>query len=191
MYKGIDYGRGIVNIDDSGIRYGVIPQNAVGQVWYDESEPHYGKPTCPKCNGKALELPIAEVKLNGELIDITPDDIDNWEFNEHECADYCCIDCKFVFGCESAYPEEPHSFYFEDEEYSAECSDEVDIFILKSPYFTYAQFCSPCAPGACYLLNPIEEKDPNNKCYCFGPDWFENEKAPYPVYSIKTGEKIK
>ena len=121
MYKGIDYGRGITNIDKLGIRYGVIPHSAVGQVWYEESEAHYGKPTCPKCGNEALGLPCDNEKINiNSLV---------WEFNEHECADYCCIDCEFVFGCESAYPEEPYSFYFEDEEYSAECSDEVDIFI--------------------------------------------------------------
>ena len=42
---------------------------------------------------------------------------------------------------------EPISFYVDDEEYSMESDDYGDIFITKSPYFTYAQFCSPCAPG--------------------------------------------
>ena len=184
MYKGIDYGLGRNNIDELGIRYGVIPHNAVGQVWYEESEAHYGKPTCPKCGNEALELPITE-ELN------INNDIDMWEYEPNACDDYCCIDCKYVFGNESAFPDEPYSFYFEDEEYSAECSDEIDIFILKSPYFTYAQFCSPCAPGAIYLLNPIDDLDPNNKGYCFGSDWFTDDIAPYPIYSIKTGEEIK
>ena len=40
----------------------------------------------------------------------------------------------------------------EDEEYHAfQSEDDTDIFVTKSPYFTYAQFCSPCAPGACHL----------------------------------------
>jgi len=191
MYKGIDYGNGKVNIDKNGIRYGVIPHHAVGSVWYEESEPHYGDPTCPKCGNKATELPTEGIRDEDQKLIYTPDDIDNWEYDKHECADYCCTDCEYVFGNESAFPEEPHSWFFEDEEYSAESSDEVDIFILKSPYFTYAQFCSPCAPGAIYLLNPIECVEPNNRGYCFGADWFENEEAPYPIYSIQTGKRVK
>jgi len=29
-----------------------------------------------------------------------------------------------------------------------------------------------------------------NACYCFGHDWFEDGKAPYPVYSVETGELV-
>src|SRR5690606_21275898 len=25
---------------------------------------------------------------------------------------------------------------------------DFDLFVLNSPYFTFAQFCSPCVPGA-------------------------------------------
>jgi len=28
------------------------------------------------------------------------------------------------------------------------------------------------------------------KTYCLGADWFENERAPYPVYSVATGELV-
>jgi hypothetical protein len=117
-YKGIDYGLGRSNIGENGIRYGVINQNDVGQIWYDESEPWYAD---------------------------QPDD------------EFC----------------EPVSFYIDNEEYSAECGEDGDIFITRSPYFTYAQFCSPCAPGAVYLTDFIDEKDPNNRGYCFGHDMFE------------------
>ena len=85
---------------------------------------------------------------------------------------------------------EPISFFFEDEEYYAECGEDGDIFVMKSPYFTYAQFCSPCAPGAVHLENPLSEPDPNNKGFCLGHKWFEEEVAPYPVYSVKTGELV-
>jgi len=85
---------------------------------------------------------------------------------------------------------EPDCWCYEDEGYVAHSDDYGDVFIIESPYYTYAQFCSPCAPGACHLNNPISEKDPNNKCYCFGHEWFENEKAPYPVYSVETDELV-
>lgn len=138
MNQGIDYGRGKTNIDlKTGIRFGVIPQNAVLQVWADSSAPYYGD---------------------------DDDDIDDFA--------------------------EPSSYIIDDGEYTAECGDSGDIFITKSPYYTYAQFCSPCAPGACHLENPLDEPCENNKAYCFAHDWFDDEKAPYPVYEVKTGKII-
>ena len=100
-------------------------------------------------------------------------------------AYYPCKECEYRPGpddepCEAMC--EPSSFYIDDKEYSAECGEMGDIFITKSPYYTKAQFCSPCAPGACYLMNPCEGGE---KAYCFGHDWFEDGKAPYPVYLVK------
>ena len=55
-YAGIDYGLGQSNINhDTGIRFGVIHQNAVGQAWFDESEPFYGMLECPEC-GNAMQM---------------------------------------------------------------------------------------------------------------------------------------
>ena len=134
---GIDYGRGMSNIDhETGIRYGVINQNKVLQAWADSSEPDYGMP-------EENELP------------------------------------------EDA---EPLGFYLDDGKYEAHCGDDGDIFITKSPFFTFCKFCSPCAPGAGYLQNPIEG---GVKAYCFGNDWFEDNRMPYPLYSVLTGKKIK
>ena len=66
-----------------------------------------------------------------------------------------------------------------------------DIFITESPYFTYGPFCSPCAPGAISLPTNIAGESLNDaKAYCFGHDWFEDGKAPYPVYSITTGKIV-
>ena len=28
------------------------------------------------------------------------------------------------------------------------------------------------------------------RAYCFGHDWFEDKAAPYPVYSVATGELV-
>jgi hypothetical protein len=186
-YKGIDYGMGLSNINhETGIRYGVIPQNAVGQSWYDSSEGFYGEPSCPKCGNAVVDIDHPDIP------DLDLDDIaDEWECSEHECRDYACLDCKYVFGGESAYSDEALSYYIDDEEYSAECDGMGDIFITKSPYYTRAQYCSPCAPGACYLSNPVSTGE---KAYCFGPDWFDNDdeyhSLPYPVYSVETDELI-
>jgi len=140
-YVGTDYSFGKSNRNhETGIHYGVIQANHVGQAWYEDSEAYYDTESC-------------------------------------QCEEFMC-DC------------EPLSFYIDNDEITAEqTADDPDIFILKSKYFTYCQYCSPCAPGAGYLEN-YTDKDIGIKAYCFGHDWFEDEKAPYPVYDIETGELV-
>jgi hypothetical protein len=164
-YQGIDYGHGIANISSDGVRFGVINQNEVGQAWFDESEPFYGAPHCPYCGSEMIEM-------------------EQWD---DECCD--CHNCNETVNMDEAFGE-PISYFFSDNKYKAECSEDGDIFITKSPFITYAQFCSPCAPGAVYLMSPLKEQNEINKGYCFGHDWFESGKAPYPVYDIKTGLKV-
>ena len=162
---GIDYGMGTTNRDmDTGIRYGVVSIHEVSQAWCDESEGNYFF-GCPHC-GTEFE----------------PDfDI--------ECE---CPHCRETIETEEeCHGETALSFFYNADGYKAEQGgDDTDIFITDSPYFTYAQFCSPCAPGACHLGNPLDEPAEGNKCYCFGHDWFEDEKAPYKVYSVKTGKEV-
>ena len=180
-YQGIDYGLGQTNIDnETGIRFGVIPSHTVGGYWYDESEAEYGKPFCPDCFDEVDET--ADFSVNGEpVIDCDGNDVED---------EYYCLRCeKGVDGNNpDIYPESPLAFYYTQDGYKCfQGADDPDIFIEKSPYFTYAQFCSPCAPGAVYLENHMEG---GVKGYCFGHDWFENGQAPYPVYSVETGELV-
>jgi hypothetical protein len=65
--------------------------------------------------------------------------------------------------------------------------DNTELFVTKSPFYTFTQFCSPCAPGAGNLDNYCED---GARTYCLGHDWFEDGKAPYPVYSVATGELV-
>jgi len=196
MNRGIDYGMGRTNIDgESGIRYGVIPQNDVLEVWADESEPNYGPPSCPKCGNDATAIDDPTIPDLSVLIP------DGWEDNGRE---YACLNCEYSFDSDEAYGEEPLSWYVDDGEYLAEQSaDDCNVFVVKSPYYTRAQFCSPCAPGACYLRNPCPDGD---KAYCFAPDWFdwfaecgeepageyngEKTSCPYPVYRVEDDECV-
>lgn len=91
-------------------------------------------------------------------------------------------------GCDFC---EPESFVYTREGYKAQSDSYGDIFVIESPYFTYAQFCSPCAPGACHLGNPLESPDEDNRAFCFGHDWFEDERAPYPVFEVETGRRVR
>ena len=142
-YPGIDYSRGQSNFDpETGIHFGVIPQYAVPQAWWDSSEPDYGEPELDE-DGDEVELP--------------------------DCA-------------------EPLGFSLDDGEYKAYCGEDGDIFIFKSPYYTQAQFCSPCAPGAGHLLNPCEH---GPKTYCFPLDWFDAEtECPYPIYRVSDNVRV-
>lgn len=140
MGYGIDYGMGKSNIDENGIRFGVISAHKV-DFWFESSEPY-----CPE--------------------DLTEEELENFE---------------------------PNVYYVKDDEVTAsQSTDTMDIFVVKSKFFTYARFCSPCAPGACDLSSFIEDDQPeSNKCYCFGKDWFENEEnIPYDIYEVETGNLI-
>ena len=162
-YVGIDYGQGLTNIDaKTGIKFGVIHQNEVLQAWADSSEPIYVY-YCPHC-GTHLK--------KGQNAKRCP-----------EC--YKAIDADSDFDY-----LEPSGYSYTKDGYKAFSDNYGDIFIEKSPYYTYARFCSPCAPGACSLMSPLESPNENNKCYCFGADWFENETAPYLICDVKTGRKI-
>lgn len=156
MPAGIDYGMGRTNRDpENGIRFGVISQHSVSQAWSDSAEPVYGKATCPKCGNDAMEY----------------------------LAIYACEDCEITFDSSEAFPDEAQGLSYENEGYElTDCLDS-DIFVLKSPYYTHTQFCSPCVPGAGNLNSPDTD---GVKTYCLGHDWFEDGKAPYPVYDVAT-----
>lgn len=186
-YVGIDYGHGLSNIDhETGIRFGIISQNDILQAWADLSEPDYGPPTCPKCGGNVKEIGCKELE---ERID---DILENWEHTKHESDDYVCEECRYVFGSESAFSDEMSTFTFEEDGYKAFSDEHSDVWVLKSPFFTYAQYCSPCAPGAVHLGNPLEEEawNDNNRGYCFDRSWLEDKIAHYPIFSVKTGKLV-
>ena len=77
---------------------------------------------------------------------------------------------------------------------------DCDLMILKSPFYTYAQYCSPCVPGAGNLNHPFDGPIENwckaaeeagfPKVFCLGHDWFDDNTAPYPVFSVATNEQV-
>ena len=173
---GIDYGLGRTNIDHAtGIRYGVISQHSVSQAWADSSEADYGEPACPQCGGKAVEY-----------------DSDLHHAFDHRKRrygdDYACVACACSFSTDDVYAEDPCGYFYDDAGYQiVDCLDS-DIMVLKSPYYTIAPFCSPCVPGAGNLDDASDSPEPNERdgvrTYCLGHDWFEDNKAPYAVYSV-------
>ena len=81
---------------------------------------------------------------------------------------------------------DPEGWYLDDGEYKAvQHGDSPYIMVTKSPYYTLCRYCSPCFPGAGDL-----NSEGDVKTYCFGHDWFDGDKAPYPVYSVATNQMI-
>lgn len=165
MNGSIDYGCGITNIDlATGIRFGVIPMNDLGECSFDSFEAEYGDPQCPDCFGAVVE-----------------------SCEEARGKDYYCAECESSYWSDQCFGDEALGHTLDDGEYQATLDEQGDVFILKSPYYTYASFCSPCAPGAVHLRNPNPD---GAKGYCFGKDWFENETAPYPVYRVSDNSLV-
>lgn len=113
--------------------------------------------------------------------------VDNWldaaEAEYPACEEHgedCDGDCMMDVEPTRHYDEEGYKI-FED--------SQGDLFIEKSPYYTYAQFCSPCAPGAAYLLNHMEPGT-GPKAYALGHDWFEDKKAPYRVFKVEDDTEL-
>lgn len=164
MSRGIDYapiGSNVNRDSETGIRYGVIPVGRLGEFAHDEFETQYHS-ACPACG------------------EDWPEDLDT-------PAD--CPSCGKRVRDGEQCGDEPSGFELDNSEYSASIDSSGDAWWFKSPYFTRAAFCSPCAPGACYLTSPCEDGE---RAYCPGPEWFDDDNpAPYPIYSVATGELVK
>lgn len=132
-----------------------------------------------------------EVINQNEVLQAFGDSSEPW-YGTYECScgtEYALEENGFECPkCEEQAPEdlEPVSWYIKDNEYIAEVDNYGDIFIIKSPYYTKCNFCSPCAPGAGDIINQGNDA----RAYCFGHDWFEDEITPYKVYSVKTGNLV-
>jgi hypothetical protein len=173
-FEGLDYGHGLTNIDRAtGIRFGVIAQHTVGAVWWVAAVPEYGAAHCPRCATKLAES-------DGE-----------------EEGMYYCQHCRQALSADACFSGEPVGYNYASGAYVADghisegykltdCLD-TEIMVLASPYYTRAQFCSPCCPGAGNLDHPC---DTGPKTYCLGHEWFEGGVAPYDVYSVTTKQIV-
>lgn len=103
--------------------------------------------------------------------------------------DYQCRACRTRWDADHCYPDEPIGSYLDEGGYKAELHSDGDVFVILSPYYTHAQYCSPCAPGACYLLSPVDPSGP--RAYCLGHEWFDSGKAPYPVWRVADGKLVR
>jgi len=183
-YARIDYAglNSSVNRDEkTGIRYGVISMHSINPEALNDIY----------ANGRDLnwENYIAEAKarLRSALSDY---------FSDTKYSG--CTDSPLDAAAESAfdvvsdgiseqYEGDGSNVLYVEGNLSVQSCLDSDFMIDNSPFFTFAQFCSPCVPGACNLDSPIDNSRnsvDSIKCFCLGHDWFDDGKAPYPVYSV-------
>jgi len=164
MNAGIDYGSGVTNIDTkTGIRYGVISQHSVMSEAMEDFEYEYPF-NCPDCGSETL------VKSRSQRYD------------------YFCQHCRTWHMSEDCYGDDSIGFHYEGEGYLLEDCLDTNIMVIKSDYYTFAVFCSPCVPGAGDLDTPSED---GVKTYCLGPDWFDSyTPCPYPIYKVEDDSLI-
>jgi len=187
---GIDYGSitGVNRNKQTGIHYGVIAQwsldpDVINDVIMEGV--YYGEPTCPKCGNDAQ--------------DYDRQDIDgDWE-RGFGCHDYMCQPCRYVFDTGEAFAEEMLGWTYDSDGYELQDCLDTDVMVIESPYYTYAEYCSPCVPGACNLDQALTDLDYDiatdhgmtaPKTYCLGHDWFEGNKAPYRVFRVSDGSEV-
>jgi hypothetical protein len=189
-YPGIDYGRGLANIDSAtGIRYGVISQNSVSADAVDEIL-DYGTDVAWEA---ALKDVINEARDRAVVEGEDPDYVD-----EDEIRDRLGDTWETNFA----------NYEYDSGGYRVTGCLDNDLFVLRSPFFTFAQFCSPCVPGAGNLDTPfmglavphydapgwaedfIREAEANGfpRVFALGHNWFEDQKVPYVLFSVATGK---
>lgn len=186
-YTGINYaGRLSTNKDSAtGIRYGVISQHSVNS---DAANDVF-------TNGRDLTHENFILEVRSKLHDALED-----YFSEHSYAENLpsplsvAIDDAFDAISDDLNDNYQNdgdtSYLYEQDGYAVGTCLQSDFMITASRFFTYAQFCSPCVPGACNLDSPVSDDNTDNKCYCLGHDWFDEGKAPYEVWSVETGMRV-
>lgn len=139
---GIDYGHGRTNRDPAtGFRFGILPLSSLPDWFLDECEQEY-LPACPECGSDDLQELRNERKR--------------------------CRDCRYTANEDYFIPEEPNATNFDVDGVQGFVDRENDVWITRSPWIAQCQFCSPCAPGAGYLISAAKD------CWAFAPDpsWF-------------------
>lgn len=147
------------------IHFGVINQNCeeLEEGFHDEIDNIY-----------TAHCPLCQCRLDPDDLDCAIDDIEE------------CPECKRdITGYDDYWDDEPSARIMRCGGYEGTLDSYGDLVLHLSKYYTNAQFCSPCVPGAGHLENPCEE---GPKTFCLGHEWFKNETAPYPVYDVETGK---
>ncbi len=146
------------NVDpETGIHHGVISQRSILEEAFDEFSFDYGKPHCPKCGGEVSPVNMGQF-------------------------DFFCLKCSCGIRGEDVYPDQPVGFLYDQDGYFLVNSPGNNILVLRSNFYTYAQFGTLDLLDAGNLDSPMEG---GVKTYALGHDWFKSGIAPYPLYRVE------
>lgn len=180
-YIGIDYSLGQSNVDkETGIHYGMIAQNSLNP---DALEDVF--------RARDLGYEQAEKELKDKLRSALEDYYPDYKSASDKASrlDYAVDNAFDALDGWADNLESSGPYYYESEE-TLQTTDNGELWVFKSPYYTYAQFCSPCVPGAGNLDTPCEPDSGAPKTYCLGADWFEDGKAPYRIWRVSDNSEV-
>ena len=178
----------MANYDEkTGIHYGVISPNSICQETLSE--------LCDKSVDTIYEE--SKEDFTNQIENILNDN--GFSIGQIDEVLTPAIDCF-----NENYNNDNHGYEYEDKEYILHISDDnFGIFVIKSPYYTYTKQCSPCAPGAGDLDNPVIQERlgemPNDifmhntvKAYCLPREFFDSEysKIPYRYYNVSDDKEV-
>ncbi len=181
---GIDYGSGLANIDhQTGIRYGVISSHSVNPDALDDIHQNGDNLSYKVAVDDAKSTIIAALRKPLDYLGVLPYDYRGTgspKANAYLAEVANSVWQSIEQDWNDQYQEDNDTYRYERDGYVIETSS-LGLYIIKSPYYTFAAFCSPCCPGAGDLDTP---RDGGVKTYCLGPDWFDDERAPYLIYRV-------
>lgn len=176
-YAGIDYSEPGSNVNrdaETGIRYGIISQNSLnGDALNDVYT-----------NGDDLGFQQSKDQFTNDIKQAILGVAENFGRMDDDTAQQWAQDIVDGDGFEWHDCDESGPYAYSEGDLKVQTTSNNDLWVFKSPYWTYAQFCSPCVPGAGNLDTYCAE---GPKTYCLGHDWFEGGIAPYPVFDVATG----
>jgi len=101
-----------------------------------------------------------------------------------------CDNCDKDWDSSECYPDEPLGWVYDKDGYFLKDCLDSDVFIIKSPYYTHGQYCSPCCPGAVNLDCPMDRESGAPRGYALGPDWFEGYQVPYRLFQVSDNTEM-
>lgn len=212
-----------VNRDpETGIRYGVISQHSIqpdvmSDIWSEARDLSYEAAKeelldrimrhCiePRANDDDAR-PMRWNDVKAELRDLWYGEHREPERNEATSEITAIFDSEGKDGREAVWEvisdrfndryedNGERSWLYEKDGYQLSNCLVIDVFVSKSPYFTYAPYCSPCVPGAGNLdsirIESCHEKSGYAKCFCLDGSFFDDGRAPYPMWRVDGGSLV-
>ena len=177
-YAGIDYGMGKSNIDtETGIRYGIVSMNSLNEWAWESME-----------QGDDLDYDAFKKEVISSLSSSIREALEQYSLDYQNDSDAIADDVWDGLEVEYESNGDCRRYALEEDGCSLQTTSSGDLFVFKSPFYTHAQFCSPCVPGAGNLDCPCEN---GPKTYCLDKDWYDEERpCPYPVFRCDTGEQV-